>query len=178
MKAPDEEASTADERIDPFKLWPKVVGEQHPCQNPTKTLMVIGGVSKVLEWMSTCPGSDCSNHKVNWALIKGLDVRIVAVAALTKRLYSSLKVDRGKIRKGARREGDTGETFTARIDFPSSRTHPLRWGRNFSLKKYIWGLASTRFSQVLPPPSLHFHPFTFELGFKPICVCSGAAQNR
>ena len=49
MKAPDEEASTTDERIDPFKLWPKVVGEQHPCQNPTKTLIVIGGVSKVLE---------------------------------------------------------------------------------------------------------------------------------
>ena len=37
FKAPDEEAQTTDERIDPFKLWPKVVGSQHPRQNSTKT---------------------------------------------------------------------------------------------------------------------------------------------
>ena len=40
FKAPDEEADSTDERIDPFKLWPKVVGKQHPCQDSTKTLMV------------------------------------------------------------------------------------------------------------------------------------------
>ena len=66
--------------------------------------------------MPTCPSSDCSNDKVNGALIKGLDIRIVAFAALTKRLYPSFKVDRGKIGKGAGSEGDTGETLTARID--------------------------------------------------------------
>ena len=42
IKAPDEEAKTTDERIDPFKLWPKVVGKQHSCQDSTKTLMVRG----------------------------------------------------------------------------------------------------------------------------------------
>ena len=61
--------------------------------------------------MPTCPSSDGSNHKVDRALIKGLNVRIVAVAALTKRLYPSLKVDRGKIGEGARRKGYTGETL-------------------------------------------------------------------
>ena len=40
LKAPDEEADPTDERVDPFKLWPQVVGKQHPCQDSTKTLMV------------------------------------------------------------------------------------------------------------------------------------------
>ena len=76
--------------------------------------------------MPTCPSSDCSNDKVNRALIKGLDIRIVAVAALTKRLYPSLKVDRGKIGEGARRKRDTGETLKGKnrlFQVPEQLTH-------------------------------------------------------
>ena len=40
FKPPDEEADATDEGVDPLKLWPQVVGKQHPCQDSTKTLMV------------------------------------------------------------------------------------------------------------------------------------------
>ena len=122
--------------------------------------------------MLTCSSSDCSNDKVNGALIKGLDIRIVAVAALTKRLYPSLKVDRGKIGKGARRKGDTGETLKGKnrlSKFQNNSPTALRT-KLLTEKIYLMSCIHEVFSSAASSfPSLSpLH--NFKLGFRPICV--------